>query len=318
MESHLFASVELSQLAGQITTAVLAGERAAKTAASDFRAAGEMLLRAKEKLPHGEFQAWVEANIKRSYRQAARWMRLAKSDAMSLLEDQWAIICGNGEDDENEIVSSDSSRSSPDRPTPNRSANSSPAATPTSPSCTGTFSPSTTPILCMGCQKRGAVKNCPRCLALRTNDDAEPATSQSAGPGSAGGDPPVAAPAPVVSLATRTATAYERLDSLFQAAFKTRELPRTLADQTHGAMRDVHAAVEAIAGAQVRKPSPSRCRQCGATVLWVVTENDKLILLEHGKGSFEVIDGLAVVVEKFAGEYRNHFLHCTKGQSEDF
>ena len=307
MESHLFASVELSQLAGQITTAVLAGERAAKTAASDFRAAGEMLLRAKDKLPHGEFQAWVEPNIKRSYRQAARWMRLAKSDAMSLLEDQWAIICGHGDEasDGNDgmSMSGESSHSSPARPTPNRSVTSSPAAT---------------PILCMGCQKRGAVKNCPRCLALRTNDDAEPATSQSAGPGSAGGDPPVAAPAPVVSLATRTATAYERLDSLFQAAFKTRELPRTLADQTHGAMREVHAAVEAIAGAQVRKPSPSRCRQCGATVLWVVTENDKLILLEHGKGSFEVIDGLAVVVEKFAGEYRNHFLHCTKGQSEDF
>lgn len=42
--------------------------------------AGEALLRAKKMLPHGSFKTWVEANCECSYRQAVRYMQVAKND----------------------------------------------------------------------------------------------------------------------------------------------------------------------------------------------------------------------------------------------
>jgi hypothetical protein len=43
-------------------------------------------LKAKELIPHGEFQAWLEANAgERGYRTLARWMKLAKVSLESLL-----------------------------------------------------------------------------------------------------------------------------------------------------------------------------------------------------------------------------------------
>jgi hypothetical protein len=45
-------------------------------------------LKAKELIPHGEFQAWLEANAgERGYRTLARWMKLAKVSLESLLAD---------------------------------------------------------------------------------------------------------------------------------------------------------------------------------------------------------------------------------------
>ncbi|SBW12745.1 hypothetical protein KL86APRO_30236 [uncultured Alphaproteobacteria bacterium] len=42
------------------------------------RRAGEFLIEAKKQCPHGTFKAWVEANCRFSYRQAAKYMRIAK------------------------------------------------------------------------------------------------------------------------------------------------------------------------------------------------------------------------------------------------
>ena len=45
-------------------------------------------MKAKELIPHGEFQAWLEANAgERGYRTLARWMKLAKVSLESLLAD---------------------------------------------------------------------------------------------------------------------------------------------------------------------------------------------------------------------------------------
>jgi hypothetical protein len=50
--------------------------------------AGTVCLKAKEILPHGEFQSWLEANAgERGYRTLAKWMKLAKVNLDALLTD---------------------------------------------------------------------------------------------------------------------------------------------------------------------------------------------------------------------------------------
>ena len=49
--------------------------------------AGAVCLKAKEIIPHGEFQAWLEANAgDRGIRTLQKWMKLAKTNLDSLLE----------------------------------------------------------------------------------------------------------------------------------------------------------------------------------------------------------------------------------------
>ncbi|WP_170834585.1 BRO family protein [Magnetospirillum fulvum] len=43
------------------------------------KVAGELLIEVKKQLPHGQFKAWIEVNTKVSYRQAAKYMQIAKS-----------------------------------------------------------------------------------------------------------------------------------------------------------------------------------------------------------------------------------------------
>lgn len=73
------------------------------TSAIDYaKQAGELLLKVKQKLPHGAFGAWLEANVEVSERQAQRYMAAAqgkplpirhiKSDTVSdLLEEPQAV-----------------------------------------------------------------------------------------------------------------------------------------------------------------------------------------------------------------------------------
>jgi hypothetical protein len=44
----------------------------------EAKVAGELLLKAKEEVPHGAFKEWVEANCGFSYSQAKRYMAVAK------------------------------------------------------------------------------------------------------------------------------------------------------------------------------------------------------------------------------------------------
>lgn len=69
------------------------------TSAIDYaKQAGELLLKVKQKLPHGAFGGWLEANVTVSERQARRYMaaaqgkplpmRTLKSDTVSVLTDE--------------------------------------------------------------------------------------------------------------------------------------------------------------------------------------------------------------------------------------
>jgi len=58
----------------------LSHEKSAKEVAAEI---GERLIDVKAKLKHGEFKPWVEANCEFSYRQAAKYMQVAKAKSAS-------------------------------------------------------------------------------------------------------------------------------------------------------------------------------------------------------------------------------------------
>jgi hypothetical protein len=95
---------ELDQLAFEINSVLDIAAAAAKKGAEHYRAAGQMLARAKEKVAHGQWEKWLHQNLKNcSVRQAQRWLKLAKSDVTSLLDEQWKIICGNVAEEEEDV-----------------------------------------------------------------------------------------------------------------------------------------------------------------------------------------------------------------------
>src|SRR4051794_951662 len=93
---------DLQALAAEINAEHVAGDNAARRGLEHYRAAGEKLLQAKEKCNHGEWLAWVKANVKFSQEQARRYMRLAKSGVTTDLDEHWRIISGNAPKEESE------------------------------------------------------------------------------------------------------------------------------------------------------------------------------------------------------------------------
>jgi DUF3102 family protein len=92
----------LAALASKINHAHRAGEAATRRGLEYFRAAGEMLLKAKEQCGHGEWMTWLKKNIKASQRSANKYMTLAarwcdlegKLESGSNLTDVLRILAG--------------------------------------------------------------------------------------------------------------------------------------------------------------------------------------------------------------------------------
>lgn len=70
-----------AQAAEQINTELRALEETGRTALDHVVAVGQMLLQVKDQLHRGEFKPWVETHVSCSYRQAAKYMRIAKSES---------------------------------------------------------------------------------------------------------------------------------------------------------------------------------------------------------------------------------------------
>lgn len=69
---------DLTTLAAQINAEHEAAERAIGAALDHAREAGELLLKAKEHLAHGEWGAWLDVNFRGSDRTARLYMRIAR------------------------------------------------------------------------------------------------------------------------------------------------------------------------------------------------------------------------------------------------
>jgi hypothetical protein len=88
----------LSELAAWINAGHAAGEAASLQGAKHFRQVGEWLIEAKEKLKHGDWLPWLEANVKFSRQHACRYMRLAKCNTVLHLDDAWRVLTGRDEE----------------------------------------------------------------------------------------------------------------------------------------------------------------------------------------------------------------------------
>ena len=77
---------ELKRCADEADRCAALAQAGAELAIRHAWNAGAVCLKAKELVPHGEFQAWLEANAgERGYRTLAKWMKLAKVNLDALL-----------------------------------------------------------------------------------------------------------------------------------------------------------------------------------------------------------------------------------------
>jgi hypothetical protein len=64
-----------------------------------YRQIGCDLIAAKALCRHGEWLPWLKANVPFTPRQAQNYMKLAKCEVTSHLDEQWRVILGNDEPD---------------------------------------------------------------------------------------------------------------------------------------------------------------------------------------------------------------------------
>ena len=76
----------LNTWAADINAAHADAVKHATSAIGYAKTAGELLLKVKQKLPHGAFGAWLEANCSVSERQAQRYMSVAQGKPVSIRE----------------------------------------------------------------------------------------------------------------------------------------------------------------------------------------------------------------------------------------
>jgi len=94
--------IDLKAIARVIEACHVAGEASEASALTEFRKAGELLTKAKERLGHGFFGQWCRENLTISERQAQRYMALAKTTLTSELSETWRDIQGNTPKDDEE------------------------------------------------------------------------------------------------------------------------------------------------------------------------------------------------------------------------
>ena len=137
-------AIDLRFLAAHANNAHHEGEKAADRGLQKFREAGEVLIRAKAQVPHGQWEAWVQDNLHFSLREAQRYMRLArewpKATCVSFLEMGLQKALAELAKDVQEA--------------PDPASN-----------------------LCKRCQRVGAVQDCPECKSLKSLKEAASKTA---------------------------------------------------------------------------------------------------------------------------------------------
>ncbi len=93
---------DLLSLADTIRIQHHEAEKSQRDALERYRTVGNALLAAKALCKHGEWLPWLKANVSFTEQHARRYMRLAKSNTVFDLGEQWATITGRGEPDQDE------------------------------------------------------------------------------------------------------------------------------------------------------------------------------------------------------------------------
>lgn len=114
--AEVISATDIKAMAAEVLALVAAAEGHKAQGASNFRRAGKLLVKIKASLPHGEWGDFVEQNLNVSPRQASRWMLLAKSDAASDLDEQWAVICGHRDEPDATVTAGPGTPATPVQP----------------------------------------------------------------------------------------------------------------------------------------------------------------------------------------------------------
>jgi hypothetical protein len=304
MYDRLFPSAEvradMAYLLREIKETLARAEHHQQEGAELFRKLGLLLLNAKENVGHGNWGDFLRANLAgRSEREVRRWMRLAKSDAASDLNEQWRIICGHS-DAEEELV--DASQT--------------------------TFEL----IYCRPCRTTGVKPNCPNCLAIREEKAKKAAQShdtaandshadqerdrqshrqrRSRESGDEEGEPE---PPPWAVSMVKAAKAVSSLGQHSADLCRMVDMPAANKSALRQAVDVASEKIEECKHYGPVKPRPVReatCDRCNCSIIWATTESRKPIALEKARknGKFNIIDDIATPAQD--GQYCCHWIKC--------
>lgn len=146
---------ELSQWAQDINAAHLMGESSMKQGAKHMRRAGRMLIKAKSRVGHGNWLAWLKKNVKCTSRTVSSYMAMArksgKSETVSDLNDELKPLTDPAIEDQEEPPEREPGIEDEEEPEEEG---------PAKPESKKT-------IFCPRCNRVGPVKDCENCAALR-------------------------------------------------------------------------------------------------------------------------------------------------------
>lgn len=94
----VFRYGDLQSCAEAIRADYAVAEDSERRSVQAYRNVGLALLAAKEMCGHGNWLSWLKANVPFTARQAQNYMRLAKCEVTSHLEDAWQVILGNADE----------------------------------------------------------------------------------------------------------------------------------------------------------------------------------------------------------------------------
>jgi Protein of unknown function (DUF3102) len=280
------ADPALEQLAFEINSAHEAGERSARNGLDRFKEAGEALLKAKERLPHGEWLPWLGKNVKFSERTVRRYMALAsgwEKIKSVIVADLTAALRLLAED-------------------PDAKPKKGKKATPAQPFLK----------LCRPCRTYGAKAGCKECKKLNKPSERE------AGDDTEAEQNAVERENPYAKKIDRYA---ESLSKIVSACF-LRDIDPEDGKKLQADLQAVLEHLRRLAMAPIKEgvARPATCRDCGADILWVrsaKTGNNMPVDAEQSnRGTFNVVNGVAHHVKYEKGRdwrlYVSHLLSCRK------
>jgi hypothetical protein len=301
---------DLAALANQINAEHEAAEGAVRKSLEHARAAGDALLRARQKCKHGEWLPWLRANVRFSQQTAWGYTRIARewgklpTVGNLTLREALSIL---GRDDE----------AVPDEGGDETGSDEAPIHSPEAGSVNSVSPAEWTPCR----EHRGSntrYSECVRCRALNAENTppctTKPKNNTKPDPGGRSTEPE---PPPWIIAVGK---AKKASDSLVE---QTGEICRMLAlpaprkaalRQSVDVVSEVCNEAANCAPVPLGRPYSKNCKKCGKRIILAMKEDRGWIALEEAKkGAWDIIADMACVVT--GGPYRFHGISCKQYQA---
>lgn len=288
-----YDTVAVDQLKFELDSAIDAGDGCFKTGTQRYREAGTILLKIKEVLPHGYFEAWTSKHVDRSSRQLRRWMLLAKTDVNVRFEEEWAIINGNRDED----IEAEEKKEKPTNPD-------------LCPKCSRLVAP------VFGCEACKRVKEENRKKAKKKPKASGRQAKSSAQPSDDRPKPPKEQP-PEEPIARKVFYSKKGLRKLLSKLMYAKDFPANETKRALDAFAEGFEITDRLAAAAHRPPGDSKCKKCGQDIKYITTENWTRAKFQPEPeigGDHELMNGMAVKVQRERGSgvklWKMHYMSC--------